>query len=68
MRALLCGNPTGHRDLTVEDVPTPEIKPGHVRVRVLAAGLNFSDTLIAKGDYQIKPEPPFVPGSDARAR
>ena len=62
MRALLCGNPTGHRDLTVEDVPTPEITPGHVRVRVLAAGLNLSDTLIAKGGYQIKPEPPFVPG------
>jgi NADPH2:quinone reductase len=35
---------------------------GWVRVRVAAAGLNFADTLMIAGQYQVKPALPFVPG------
>ena len=35
-----------------------------VKVKVKAAGLNFPDTLIIEGKYQIKPELPFSPGGE----
>ena len=42
--------------------PTPVPGPGQVRVKVEAAALNFLDTLIIKGQYQVKPPFPFTPG------
>ncbi len=36
-----------------------------VRIRVRAAALNFADTLMIKGTYQVKRAPPFVPGLEA---
>ena len=41
----------------------PEPGPGEVRVKVLAAGTGFTDTLIRAGQYPgIGTKPPFVPG------
>lgn len=37
---------------------------GDVRVRVMAAGLNFADLLMAQGRYQVRPALPFVPGME----
>ena len=48
--------------------PTPEPGPGEVRIRVRAAGLNFADTLMIKGQYQDKPALPFVPGMEVAGR
>jgi len=48
--------------LRLDDVPLPEPGPGQVRLRVLACGVNFADTLIVRGRYQEKPELPFAPG------
>jgi NADPH2:quinone reductase len=62
MRAIVCRELTGPDGLTLEDWPVPEPGPGEVRIRVRAAGLNFADTLIIKGQYQDKPPLPFVPG------
>lgn len=42
------------------DVPAPE--PGRLHVRVLAADLNFADILQCEGRYQVRLDPPFVPG------
>ena len=36
-----------------------------MRLKVLAIGLNYVDTLMIKGDYQYKNELPFVPGTEA---
>ena len=36
--------------------------PGEVRLRVHAAGVNFADTLMIAGSYQVKPSLPFTPG------
>ena len=43
-----------------EDVPDPG--PGEVRVRVLAAGVSFTDALLRAGTYLGGPKPPFTPG------
>lgn len=48
--------------LTLVDAESPRPGPGQVRVRVRATGVNFADTLMCKGEYQVRPEPPFVPG------
>jgi NADPH2:quinone reductase len=51
-----------HRGAGLADVPLPEPGPGEVRVRVRAAAINFPDLLMTRGDYQLKPELPFVSG------
>ena len=51
-------------DLVLEELPPPSIRPGSVRVALEAAGLNYVDALFVEGRYQIKPTPPFVPGSE----
>lgn len=38
--------------------------PDHVRIGVRAAGVSFADVLVAEGKYQMKPELPFIPGSE----
>jgi NADPH:quinone reductase len=68
MRAILCRELSGVGGLELADVPTPEPGPGEVRVRVRAAGLNFADTLIIRGQYQDKPALPFVPGMEIAGR
>lgn len=51
-------------DLSVSEAPEPDIEPGMVLVDVHAAGVNFFDTLIIGGKYQVKPALPFVPGAE----
>ncbi len=46
--------------LVEEDAPRPG--PGEVRVRVLAAGVSFTDAQIRAGTYIGGPKPPFTPG------
>jgi NADPH2:quinone reductase len=64
MRAIVCRELSGVGGLELADVPTPEPGLNEVRVRVGAAGLNFADTLIIRGQYQEKPALPFVPGME----
>jgi len=45
-------------------VPTPEPRTGQVLIRVRAAALNYPDLLMTRGDYQLKPALPFVPGME----
>ena len=45
-----------------DDVPQPG--PGEVRVRVLAAGVSFTDAQLRAGTYLGVPKPPFTPGYD----
>jgi NADPH2:quinone reductase len=51
------------------DVPEPEashmLTPGSgVLVDVAAAGVSFPEVLQTRGEYQVKPPLPFVPGSE----
>ena len=64
MRAIVCRELSGVGGTELGNIPMPEPGSGEVRIRVRAAGLNFADTLIIKGQYQEKPELPFVPGME----
>ena len=48
--------------LGLTDVREPERGPGEVLVQVRAASLNYPDLLMTRGQYQFKPEPPFISG------
>ncbi len=49
----------------VEEPELPEPGPGEIRVRVLAAGTGFTDTIIRQGQYvDVKEKPPFTLGYD----
>ncbi|WP_166866433.1 NADPH:quinone oxidoreductase family protein [Salinibacterium sp. ZJ70] len=48
--------------LELVERPIPQPGPGEVLVRTSAIALNFPDVLLCRGQYQVRPEPPFVPG------
>jgi NADPH2:quinone reductase len=70
MRAIQITELTGiDSALQLVDVPEPEashpLTPGRgVVVDVRAAGVSFPEVLQTRGEYQVKPPLPFVPGSE----
>ncbi len=63
MRAVICHALSGIDGLQLEERPDPGPPgPAQVRIRISAAGLNFADLLVTSGKYQVKLDPPFVPG------
>jgi NADPH2:quinone reductase len=64
VHAWLCENPVGVEALTWKELPTPAPQAGQVLIRIEAASLNFPDLLIVQNKYQMKPDLPFVPGSE----
>jgi NADPH:quinone reductase len=52
----------GPEVLRVADDGDPRPGSGEVRVRVLAAGVSFTDALLRAGTYLGVPKPPFTPG------
>jgi NADPH2:quinone reductase len=64
VRAVVCRELGPLDTLVLEDRPAPEPAEGQVVIDVRAAGVNYVDGLICQGRYQIKPQTPFVPGSE----
>lgn len=64
MKALTVHAFKPYAEHKVEVIPSPAMKPGHIRIDVKAAGVNFPDILMVEGKYQIKPPFPFTPGSE----
>jgi NADPH:quinone reductase len=65
VKALVCTQIGGEEHLRMrDDWPSPTCGPNQVRIDVAAAAVNFPDTLIIRDKYQIKKEPPFVPGNE----
>lgn len=62
MKAIVCRHWGAPSDLVVDELPPPPLSRDGVRIAVQAAGVNFADTLIIKGGYQVKPPLPFTPG------
>jgi len=55
MRVVSVTVPGGPENLIVAEAPTPELKPGEVLIKVVAAGVNRADLLQRQGYY---PPPP----------
>lgn len=64
MKAVVVDRLDGPDALRIVDIERPEPGPGEVAIDVAATALNFMDTLITRGRYQIKPELPFSPGAE----
>lgn len=64
MRAMICKEYGPPESLVLGELPRPELGDNDIRIRVHACGVNFPDTLIIEGKYQIKPPMPFAPGGE----
>ncbi|CAN5422096.1 NADPH:quinone oxidoreductase family protein [soil metagenome] len=64
VRSWVATTLTGEDGLELQDSPAVVCGPGQVRIRNRALALNFPDCLITRGLYQLKVDPPFVPGSE----
>ena len=51
MRAVIYTGAGGPEVISIGEVPKPEVRPGHIRVRVHAAGLNRADLIQRLGNY-----------------
>jgi NADPH2:quinone reductase len=63
MRAAIFTGAGGPEVISIGEVPKPEVRPGHVRVRVHAAGINRADLIQRRGQYAAPPGwPADIPG------
>jgi NADPH:quinone reductase len=68
VRAIGVNSYGGPDALEVVELPEPHAGRGEVRLRVRAAAVNPTDTLVrngARAEHQRKDPPPYVPGMDA---
>jgi NADPH:quinone reductase len=65
MRAVLVREfgPIGNAALA--EVPDPAPGPGELLIDIHAAALNYADLLVIAGQYQSRPQLPFIPGKGA---
>jgi len=63
--AVVCRELGPPEALRLEQIERRPLQPGEARVAIRAAGINFPDILMCAGEYQLKPELPFIPGVEA---
>jgi len=54
----------GPEQLELTETVTPPAPPGHVRLRLLAAGIGYADLMARRGEYLLQRRRPFTPGYD----
>jgi NADPH:quinone reductase len=65
MRALVVESlAADYAGCALRERPVPEPGPGEIQVKVRAAGVNFPDLLMTRGEYQFKPALPFTLGME----
>lgn len=64
MRAVQVVRTEGPAGVEIREVPVPVAGPGQVLIEVHSIGVSFPDLLLSKGQYQLRPEPPFTLGVD----
>jgi NADPH2:quinone reductase len=62
MRRVIVDHYGGPEVLRIVEEDDPRPGPGEVRVRVLAAGVSYTDAMLRAGTYLGVPKPPFTPG------
>ncbi len=66
MKAMVCEAFGGPEVLALRDRPDPAAPgAGEIQVKIRARGVQYVDVLMLAGQYQFRPEPPFIPGSEA---
>ncbi len=65
MKACVVQKLSGPDGMMYTDIDDVNGDGGNVIIDVRAAGVCFPDLLLAKGEYQLKLPPPFVPGMEA---
>ena len=65
MRAVVCASFGGLESLSLGEIENPQAAAGQILVDVHAASVSFMDCLMVAGKYQMRPQTPFVPGTDA---
>ena len=65
MRAVLLTRCGGPDVLKITEVPTPDPRPGEVRVKIRAFGINFAEILSRRGLYGWAPRLPYILGMEA---
>ena len=66
MKAMVCEAFGGPEVLVMRELPDPPPPgAGEIQVRIGARGVQYVDVLMLAGKYQFRPEPPFIPGSEA---
>ena len=68
MKTLVINELGNLDDLHMEEIENAPLGKGQIRVDVLACGLNYVDSLMIEGRYQIKPAVPYRPGSEIVGR
>jgi NADPH:quinone reductase len=64
MRAAMIHTIAGPDAVQIHDVAEPAPRPGQILLDVHYAGVVFPDVLNTRGEYQLRPELPFIPGWD----
>lgn len=64
MKAWIVEDTRAEQPLRWSELPPPAPAPGLALIRVEAAALNFSDLLMVRGRYQVRPPLPFTPGQE----
>ena len=64
LKAIVCHAFGPIEQLSWEERPDPVPEAGEVLIEIRAAGVNFPDGLMVRGEYQVKPPFPFTPGSE----
>jgi len=64
MKGVLVKNWTTFDKLRIEKVPEPILMAEGLKIRVRAAGISFAMSLFVQGKYQVRPELPFIPGTE----
>lgn len=54
--------------LSLDEVPDPAPRPGQLVVEVEASALGFPDVLLCRGQYQRRPDLPFILGGEVAGR
>ena len=62
MKAIVQVGTGGPEVLQLQEVPKPEVQPGHLLVRVRAIGVNYIDTMIRRGWFPMPQRQPYIPG------
>ena len=65
MKAVFCETLDGPDALRLREIDEPQVtQDDEVKVAIKARGLSYTDILMSKGEYQVKPPLPFIVGGE----